>query len=90
MIPDFAIAMLCREPPNAARCSHPTVVMTDAANSVLCMTFVASLAPPRPASTMAMSTFSRENRRNERAVKTSKCVRAPFSDSIDSSIASLA
>jgi len=49
MIPDFAIAMLCREPPNAARCSLPTVVMTDAANSVLRITFVASLAPPRPA-----------------------------------------
>lgn len=49
MIPDFAIAMLWREPPNASRCSLPTVVMTDAANSALRITFVASLAPPRPA-----------------------------------------
>jgi hypothetical protein len=49
MIPDFATAILCREPPKAARCSLPTVVMTEDASSVLCMTFVASLAPPRPA-----------------------------------------
>lgn len=49
IIPDFATAMLWREPPKAAKCSFPTVVMTAAASSLFRMTFVASLAPPRPA-----------------------------------------
>jgi hypothetical protein len=49
MIPDFAIAIPCREPPKEAKCPLPTVVMTEDASSVLCMTFVTSLAPPRPA-----------------------------------------
>lgn len=49
MIPDFAIAMLSNEPPNAAKCSSPIDVITDVASSVLHITFVASLAPPRPA-----------------------------------------
>lgn len=49
MIPDFANAILSREPPSASKCSSPIDVITDAANSVLRKTFVASLAPPRPA-----------------------------------------
>ena len=49
IIPDFASVMLWREPPKAAKCSFPIVVMTDAASSLFRMTFVASLAPPRPA-----------------------------------------
>lgn len=49
MIPDFAMAMLSKEPPSAAKCSSPIVVMTDAASSELEIIFVASRAPPNPA-----------------------------------------
>lgn len=49
MIPDFARAMLSKEPPSAAICSSSIVVMTDAASSELRIIFVASLAPPSPA-----------------------------------------
>lgn len=49
MIPDFAIAMLSKEPPSAAKCSSPIVVMTDVASPELGMTLVASRAPPNPA-----------------------------------------
>lgn len=49
MIPDFAIAMLSKEPPRAAICSSPIDVITAAASPVLSKTFVASRAPPRPA-----------------------------------------
>ena len=49
MIPDFAMAMLSREPPSAAKCSSPIVVMTDAASPELEIIFVASRAPPNPA-----------------------------------------
>lgn len=49
IIPDFASAILSKEPPNAARCSLPTVVITDAATLLLDKTFVASRDPPRPA-----------------------------------------
>lgn len=41
--------MLSKEPPRAAMCSSPIVVMTDAARFELSMTFVASRAPPSPA-----------------------------------------
>lgn len=49
MIPDFAIAMLSKDPPRAAKCSSPIVVITDVASPELQMTFVASRAPPNPA-----------------------------------------
>lgn len=49
MIPDFANAMLSNEPPSAAKCSSPIVVMTDAASPVWLIIFVASLEPPNPA-----------------------------------------
>lgn len=49
VIPDLASAMLSKEPPRAAICSSPIVVMTDAARFELSMTFVASRAPPSPA-----------------------------------------
>lgn len=49
IIPDFATAILSREPPSAARCSSPIVVMIDAARVELGMTLVASRAPPNPA-----------------------------------------
>lgn len=49
IIPDFAIAILSKEPPSAARCSSPIVVMIDAARVELEMTLVASRAPPNPA-----------------------------------------
>ena len=49
MIPDFAMAMLSKEPPSAAKCSSPIVVMTDAASPELEIIFVASRAPPNPA-----------------------------------------
>lgn len=49
IIPDFAIATLSKEPPRAAKCSSPIEVNTEAASSLLRITLVASLAPPRPA-----------------------------------------
>lgn len=49
MIPDFAIAMLSREPPSAAKCSSPIVVIIAVVSSLLVSTFVASRAPPSPA-----------------------------------------
>jgi len=49
MIPAFAIAIVSKEPPRAAKCSSPTVVMTAAASPELDMIFVASRAPPNPA-----------------------------------------
>lgn len=49
MIPDFAIAMLSKEPPSASKCSSPIVVITDAASPELLITLVASRAPPNPA-----------------------------------------
>ena len=49
MIPDFATAMLSKEPPSAAKCSSPIVVIMEAASSELQRIFVASLAPPSPA-----------------------------------------
>lgn len=49
IIPDLAIAILSKEPPSAARCSSPIVVMIDAARVELEMTLVASRAPPNPA-----------------------------------------
>ena len=49
IIPDFAIAMLSRDPPSAAKCSAPIVVITDAASPELEIMFVASRAPPSPA-----------------------------------------
>lgn len=48
MIPDLAIAMLSKEPPSAAKCSSPIVVITEAKSSGAENTFVASRAPPRP------------------------------------------
>ena len=49
MIPDFATAMLSKEPPSAAKCSSPIVVIIDVARPELQITFVASRAPPNPA-----------------------------------------
>lgn len=49
MIPDFAIAMLSMDPPRAAICSSPIVVITDIASPELEKTLVASRAPPKPA-----------------------------------------
>lgn len=49
IIPDFATAMLSKEPPSASRCSAPIVVMIAAARSELQIMFVASRAPPNPA-----------------------------------------
>lgn len=49
MIPDLAIAMLSKEPPRAAKCSSPIVVITDVASPELLITLVASRAPPNPA-----------------------------------------
>lgn len=49
MIPDLAIAIVSKEPPSAAVCSSPIVVITDAASPELEMIFVASRAPPNPA-----------------------------------------
>lgn len=49
IIPALAIAILSNEPPSAARCSSPIVVMIDAARVELEMTLVASRAPPNPA-----------------------------------------
>lgn len=48
-IPDFATAILSKEPPSASRCSSPTVVMIDIARSEPEITLVASRAPPNPA-----------------------------------------
>lgn len=48
-IPDFATAILSKEPPSASRCSSPTVVMIDKARSEPEITLVASRAPPNPA-----------------------------------------
>lgn len=48
-MPDFAIAILSKEPPSAAKCSSPIVVMTEAARSELEIILVASRAPPNPA-----------------------------------------
>lgn len=52
MIPAFAIAIVSNEPPRAAKCSSPTVVMTAAASPELDIMFVASRAPPNPAFTI--------------------------------------
>lgn len=49
IIPDFAMAMLSKVPPNAARCSSDIVVMIDKASPELDIIFVASRAPPKPA-----------------------------------------
>ena len=49
MIPDFAIAMLSKVPPRAAKCSSPTVVIIETARLFLLRTLVASRAPPSPA-----------------------------------------
>lgn len=49
IIPDFALAILSKEPPSAAKCSSPIVVMIDAARVELERTLVASRAPPNPA-----------------------------------------
>ena len=49
MIPDLATAIVSKEPPRAAKCSSPTVVMTDAASPEGDITLVASRAPPSPA-----------------------------------------
>lgn len=49
IIPDFATAMLSKEPPSAAMCSSPIDVMIDAERSELEITLVASRAPPNPA-----------------------------------------
>lgn len=49
IMPDFATAILSKEPPNAAKCSSLIVVMTEAARSELDIIFVASRAPPNPA-----------------------------------------
>lgn len=54
IIPDFAIAILSKEPPSAARCSSPIVVITDAASPELEIMFVASRAPPSPAYTKVL------------------------------------
>jgi hypothetical protein len=52
MIPAFAVAIVSNEPPRAAKCSSPTVVITAAASPELDITFVASRAPPNPACTI--------------------------------------
>lgn len=49
MIPDLATAIVSKEPPRAAKCSSPTVVITAAASPELDIIFVASRAPPNPA-----------------------------------------
>lgn len=49
MIPAFANAIVSKEPPRAATCSSPTLVITDAASPELDMIFVASRVPPNPA-----------------------------------------
>lgn len=53
IIPDFATAILSKEPPSAARCSSPIVVIIDTASSELEITLVASRVPPNPACTCA-------------------------------------
>lgn len=53
IIPDFATAILSKEPPSAARCSSPIVVIIDTASSELEITLVASRVPPNPAFTFA-------------------------------------
>jgi hypothetical protein len=52
MIPAFAVAIVSNEPPRAAKCSSPTVVITAAASPELDIIFVASRAPPNPACTI--------------------------------------
>lgn len=58
MIPDFAIAILSKEPPSAAKCSSPIVVMIDVASPELGMTLVASRAPPNPACSFKVNKLS--------------------------------